>query len=680
VPMVVCCRSADYPAQTVRVLLQNAVVVQPLTPEQIEQYLSNAGGQLMSVRAALRNDLVLQELIATPLMLSVLSLAYRGMPLGDLLAAGSLTAQRRHVFATYVQRMLHHRGSKKPYTVQQTVQWLARLAQQMTRHSQAQFYIEHMQFDWLPTDRLRRIYTLFAVKFPAVLIGVLVSLGSYIVLSGFFFGRLPLGMIGYGLLSGLVGEQLSRGSTATASTEKKEGAWRNRWYHVSALRSLGWGILIGLGVGLSFGILGGTIYGLDDPLLGGLIYGISFGLSGALLNEIVEKGNRRTPWLEKKGEPRLRRWSRLITTWQVRGALLVGLIVGLGQWLYFGLLRDGLIGALDYGLNSGVSYGVIWLFQSILLSVILKGMNSTIHPVEVITWSWRSLGRSLLNARHRRNGLLVGGSIGLVSGLFWGVSGAMGAYLGTGPQSGLLWALSFGVTDGLSWGLSWGLSVGLSYWLLLGLFQGVSSETLDEHERVVPNQGIHRSAHNSLFIGAISGGIIWVMYILSFILNAELQGWLTWGLSLWLHTRLVDISGLSDELSMGLNPSLNWDPLTVALAGGLLAGLLSGGLACFRHGILRVLLWRTGSVPGNYSRFLDAAAELLLLRKIGGGYIFIHRLLLDYYASLDTPSISHEHARRTQKRSHLSASGIHSYFGDSLGEEYDIPKADDREL
>jgi len=34
------------------------------------------------------------------------------------------------------------------------------------------------------------------------------------------------------------------------------------------------------------------------------------------------------------------------------------------------------------------------------------------------------------------------------------------------------------------------------------------------------------------------------------------------------------------------------------------------------------------------------ATERILLRKVGGGYIFIHRLLLDYFASLDNASNS----------------------------------------
>jgi hypothetical protein len=40
------------------------------------------------------------------------------------------------------------------------------------------------------------------------------------------------------------------------------------------------------------------------------------------------------------------------------------------------------------------------------------------------------------------------------------------------------------------------------------------------------------------------------------------------------------------------------------------------------------------NVPWNYIRFLDYAAERVFLRKVGGGYIFTHRLLMEYFATL----------------------------------------------
>jgi hypothetical protein len=47
------------------------------------------------------------------------------------------------------------------------------------------------------------------------------------------------------------------------------------------------------------------------------------------------------------------------------------------------------------------------------------------------------------------------------------------------------------------------------------------------------------------------------------------------------------------------------------------------------------VLWGNGYAPLNYVRFLDYAAERVLLRKVGGGYIFVHRMLLEYFASLE---------------------------------------------
>ena len=38
--------------------------------------------------------------------------------------------------------------------------------------------------------------------------------------------------------------------------------------------------------------------------------------------------------------------------------------------------------------------------------------------------------------------------------------------------------------------------------------------------------------------------------------------------------------------------------------------------------------------PLNYAHFLDYATKLIFLRKVGGGYIFIHRMLLEHFAAM----------------------------------------------
>ena len=46
-------------------------------------------------------------------------------------------------------------------------------------------------------------------------------------------------------------------------------------------------------------------------------------------------------------------------------------------------------------------------------------------------------------------------------------------------------------------------------------------------------------------------------------------------------------------------------------------------------------------VPLKYARFLDYAASLIFLRKVGGGYIFVHRLLMDHFANMTEDEINH---------------------------------------
>jgi hypothetical protein len=57
-----------------------------------------------------------------------------------------------------------------------------------------------------------------------------------------------------------------------------------------------------------------------------------------------------------------------------------------------------------------------------------------------------------------------------------------------------------------------------------------------------------------------------------------------------------------------------------------------GGLELIHHGVLRLVLYTKASIPMKLVQLLDQANGLILLRRVGGGYVFIHRLLLEYFA------------------------------------------------
>jgi hypothetical protein len=75
----------------------------------------------------------------------------------------------------------------------------------------------------------------------------------------------------------------------------------------------------------------------------------------------------------------------------------------------------------------------------------------------------------------------------------------------------------------------------------------------------------------------------------------------------------------------------------------LITALNRGGSAVIKHYALRLILWRSGYTPFKFINFLDHCAKLILLKKVGGGYIFIHRMLLDYFAELTPEAIKVEH-------------------------------------
>jgi hypothetical protein len=65
---------------------------------------------------------------------------------------------------------------------------------------------------------------------------------------------------------------------------------------------------------------------------------------------------------------------------------------------------------------------------------------------------------------------------------------------------------------------------------------------------------------------------------------------------------------------------------------GLFSGMEKGGYFLLDHYLTRVFLWRRNRIPWDYLRFLETASERVFLRQIGSGYMFVHRMLLDYFA------------------------------------------------
>ena len=252
-----------------------------------------------------------------------------------------------------------------------------------------------------------------------------------------------------------------------------------------------------------------------------------------------------------------------------------------------------------------VEHWLSWLAKS------MKGHSLSVFYLEHIQLDWLSLSqqKKLEIGYILLIGLLFGLATGLLGWLYYGLFVGLLNVLAFGPLGGLLgrllegvkqaeklqfnpsnvvvfngllfvlifwlvFGLSFWLASGLVSGLLFGLFPGLLFGLFFGLFFGLERKDLDI--RRYPNEGIHRSAKNALLVGLLFG-----------------------------------------------------------LGAGLLFGLTFGGSEYVRHYLLRIAFQRHNLAPLSYVDFLDYTADRIFLRKVGGGYVFIHRMILDYFASLE---------------------------------------------
>ena len=115
-PLVITSRTADYEALAEPLRLHGAILVQPLSREQVNAYLADLGPAGEPVRAAIHEDSSLWELLDSPLLLNIVTVAYAGQPEAPSPVSGTVVERRDHLFGSYVNQMLRRRAAERRYT------------------------------------------------------------------------------------------------------------------------------------------------------------------------------------------------------------------------------------------------------------------------------------------------------------------------------------------------------------------------------------------------------------------------------------------------------------------------------------------------------------------------------------------------------------------------------------
>lgn len=572
------------------------------------------------------------------------------------------------------------RQTAPPYSEEQVTRWLAFLARGMTEHDQTIFLIERLQPSWLPARWQRWVYVLASRLIWGILAGLIF---------GLIFNLRDLLIVG--LYDGSVFEGNMKGS---------DQQFINQYLLWSVYSSLDGHLIVGvfdwLIIGLIFGLLFGLVFGLSDGLIDvirtgskckevaqnsllfllrrvwrsvlvGLPIALTFGLTasdllaGLAVGLIVGLIAGSSLWLidvirthSKHSRSEVLKPSLRQMVWKsVTVGFIVGLIVGLVPGLFVDDLIAGLLIGLSLWLVVGLSLSLsFWL--PVVVPMISKRIQSELGKSPLVQIVWGTVlvglisGATVWQLGEVNLGLIFGLNPGLIFGLIWILRAPSRMrraeietvetirFLRNAFQRGFRYGLIAGLLVGLIvWWVLWidmrfrarmlllaGYEVGpidrvhllLIIWLRLALIFGVivglgrSFQPVIRELKTTPNQGIWLSLRSAGLMGSI-GGLVFSVLVGGGMMLGVLEG-------------------------LGY---VSMDIAVYGLVGGLCIALWYGGLDVIQHYIVRFLLWRSGSLPWRLAPFLDyAAEELHFLQKVGGGYIFVHRYLLEHFAAMDT--------------------------------------------
>jgi hypothetical protein len=329
----------------------------------------------------------------------------------------------------------------------------------------------------------------------------------------------------------------------------------------------------------------GNEFQLKEALLMGVAIGVLFGIGAGIIDGLrIKRGPPADSGAVRE------------SAWRTAGRVAM-------HWLNFAVAM--VLSGADL---ARIAFGLIW---SLLFGLRGRGRNvsNDIYTVEALGWSWKGAGKGALRGMGIGVLLSVAGAFLTLLGVeFWTAADDLRL------PAWMLWTVRL---------TAWVPLFGATGFALGGL-TGRSLPTTAK-----PNQGIRLSIRNAIFGGTVqtavavlitTSTITLMMFTLmpgqisEVMKNAGLppSGWLAFILVFF-----------AVGISLGL---------MTGLYAGVIGGLIYGGMDAVQHAVLRYQLRLSGAVPRHYARFLDYTVELVFMRKVGGGYLFVHRLLLEHFA------------------------------------------------
>ncbi len=602
--IVVCSRITEYHELTAKLHLHGALMLQDLSESQVSSVMSR--DHMKGVRVLAGQEPWIATMSKNPFLLNVMSVAYAGRSLTE---KPSQAERQRHLMGEYVNLRLkeshERRQSKKALDATQIRHLLQWLAKNMAESGQTVFHIENLQMTWLSKLWARCTYCVGSRSALGAAGGLLSALLGVALVIGYFFDiglslqeNGPWGQILVVIpVLGIFGAWCFTYPGVIAATlewrrSSKQIPRRNRFFYAlqfccAACLLLGPGLMLLLKIIFS---LISHLFPQNDPQpeLGSISILISILISLALgITQVV---------------------AILFAIWFCRRMRIEKLATILGLGLFFmATLGWVLISQFQEDVNAATFDERINILLAVAFCVLGVGMfaarsslfGDQIQSAEYIGWKWSATGA-----------FVIGGSL-LIPAVSLMAMSHISEFETITPADMAEVILVCGV------GFIFGGTV-------FGLKRGEMIQ-----RRVTPNEGVVRSMKSSVLIAAGFGaaGTLVAVAVISIISRISTNEWAS----------LIRTEDFALRVVMFVTMMFT-------------LGAFAGGLDVpTKHWVLRVLLTLSEHIPFRLATKLKETSEVLLLRKVGGGFIFSHRFLLEYFAAAP-PSVGRGLPHRRKRR------------------------------
>ncbi|WP_256874683.1 NACHT domain-containing NTPase [Nostoc sp. C057] len=570
--LVVCSRIEEYSNYSTQLQLNGAIYLQPLTSNQICDYLTSINS--IELWSTISSDLDLLELMKTPLLLSITVLVSQEISVEEWQHLNSTADQIQYLLDAYIGRMLTRNINSRTYfknkspNAKQTRMWLIWLAQQLQKELQNEFILEKIQPSSLLSLGQIRTFRL----------QLLISISATLWLFFYLIGAKSSGLF-YGLILALF----------FANKEKIqiiETLTINKWIEVKKqiLKGFKAGLLIRKNfLILILWFLSSFLTLLSMPLIPNIQFKFTesfLNFNSILINILSFVTFVMVNFLiiiNLSAELKMLEAVEILFGLPVKRKtqIFINICKKFIQFLFKPFQRMiEVFDRIPQGLHELVVLGLAILFLWIF--VYLKGISPKFILLSI------------------NLDVIYTDNFGSVIFFIF--------YLGILGSSSLIGYFVF-----CSWtGVFWGGILGLISWL--------TGSEIEVKTRA--NEGIWKTLINAIILGIIIG-LIWVAFNISVDLFLNFIYKFVYKSPYLYH--LPNFHHIINDLIIGF----------------IFGWFFGGGGACIQHFILRLILYRNGYIPWNYARFLDYCTERLFLQRVGGRYRFIHKLLQDHFAQME---------------------------------------------